>query len=200
MQTGSSRRWRLAALVLLAAALLLPAAVAAGHPKRAVHHRPAAAAGIVVHGRWTITVRNPDGRLVRRYAFENAYTGSDYLGKLLARQVSVGYWGINLVGGPCTALGCVLVEKGSQYPGQASGPLTVSVSRHDLVLQGALNAPGNGTIIFVGTLNASCSPTTAPATACAWSGSGTQFTSKKGLQVVIAAGQQIAVTVTISFS
>src|SRR5687767_7580490 len=43
--------------------------------------------GIKVHGRWTIDIRNPDGKLVSRRDFKNALTanGGAFLGRFLQR-------------------------------------------------------------------------------------------------------------------
>lgn len=85
-----------------APAKLSPAPVAA--PSHETVSSPASAPGgapqegIKVHGHWMIEVKNPDGTLVERREFENALmeNGAIALGKILARQGSVGGWAIDL--------------------------------------------------------------------------------------------------------
>ena len=204
MRSGSSsRRLRLAVLALALAALALPAAAGASHhPRRAPQHR---AGDIVVHGRWTITVRTPGGALVHRYRFENKYVGGPFLANILARQSGVGFWFVDLIGSACGLDAyCGVTEPG--WP-SSPGNLTVTVSGYDLVLQGTLSAPADDTISQVDTGNLLCPPSIAPATAtpvtCADApgapGSVT-FTRKSGLNVSVKAKQQIDVKVDLSFS
>jgi len=56
--------------------------------------------GITVHGHWTIEVRNPDGTLASRRAFDNELinSGSTLLGNLLAGTVAPGGWELILAG------------------------------------------------------------------------------------------------------
>jgi hypothetical protein len=56
--------------------------------------------GIKVHGRWTIKVSNPDGKLVKDIEFENGLnptTGGLLLTSILTGQVAPGIWGISLI-------------------------------------------------------------------------------------------------------
>lgn len=77
----STRRIGLvAALALLAAACGAPEAVPeASGPSQ----------GIVVHGDWTIEVRDPDGALAQRSEFENAFVGDEFLARLLANELDL---------------------------------------------------------------------------------------------------------------
>src|SRR5687768_11054291 len=54
--------------------------------------------GIKVHGRWTIDIRNPDGKLVSHREFENALTpgGAEVLGLFLRRTSMAGRWRVQL--------------------------------------------------------------------------------------------------------
>lgn len=64
----------------LGLALILPAAV---------HGQNAAREGISVHGAWTIEVRNPDGTLVERREFTNAFVAPGLLARGLAGENTV---------------------------------------------------------------------------------------------------------------
>jgi hypothetical protein len=125
------------------------------------------AEGIIVHGYWTMEVRNPDGSLVERREFENALQtgfGDQTLAKVLARTVTLGGWSIALgatsTSGtlPFTAGTGFIVE--SSYPRSESNrfkTLTVSVpasgdNRNKLVLNGTATAQRDGSIGMVGTL------------------------------------------------
>ena len=73
----------------LAVATLGPAAWAAG-PRE----------GIVVHGVWTVVVKNADGSVASQTRFENALvqgSGDQILNRLLSRASAVGFWGIELL-------------------------------------------------------------------------------------------------------
>jgi hypothetical protein len=72
--------------------------------------------GITVHGHWSIEVRNTDGTLASRQAFDNELmdSGAQLLGNLLSGTVSPAGWGLHIFGtnptqvpasqpGPCGA-------------------------------------------------------------------------------------------------
>jgi hypothetical protein len=92
--------------------------------------KPAKAAGegIKVHGHWKLDVRNPDGKLVKTYEFENSLvtpnSGDFILSYLLAGQAAVAGWEVLLnsstnTGTLCASAstanfsGCVLVPTGT---------------------------------------------------------------------------------------
>jgi hypothetical protein len=57
--------------------------------------------GIKVHGHWTIDVKNPDGKVVTHREFENSLdpsAGSPLLSAMLAGEVSLGDWSVDLKG------------------------------------------------------------------------------------------------------
>src|SRR5690242_632340 len=61
--------------------------------------------GIKVHGHWTIVVHNKDGSVASRDEFENALVtgaagGGLLLTSVLSRQITLGYWAIQLGGSP----------------------------------------------------------------------------------------------------
>ncbi len=52
---------------------------------------------VVVHGHWMLEVLNRDGSLAERREFENSLNeGAKALAQVLARQRSVGKWGIRI--------------------------------------------------------------------------------------------------------
>lgn len=173
--------------------------------------------GIKVHGRWTIEVRNPDGSLAERREFENALTlsGADRLASVLARALSVGGWKITLSG-----TNSPFVDEGGNpiyaeivepsYAGTfnscfktltvtkpASGP-----DQNKLLLSGTATAQRNGTIELVLTRWELLSPTSPPSSN--YSGaSGGDFTGTTltGANIItLVNGQQLTITVAISFS
>lgn len=214
--TDSTRPWRLAALALLAAVLVLPAGTAAaGHSRRTGRRRATAhhPGDIVVHGRWTITVRDPNGRFVRRYRFENSYAGGPFLARVLGRTLTVGSWNVVLDGLGCEHTDITVQNSTCTIYETNSGPadtfshaapgLSVVVNGSRLVLSGSVDAPASGTIREVSTSND---------LACAGSqgcpGSGFSTFTRRLLngqggspnQLTVTQGQQIAVTVTLSFT
>lgn len=172
--------------------------------------------GIKVHGHWTIEVTNPDGTLAERREFENALTGSGSanLADIMSRQKSVGGWLIHagaavaadspFMQPPSSGLDCWIVE--SAYV--ASQPwvfrnLTVSApssgtNAHKVVLSGTATAQRDGKIDNVTTGIWTLDPALPPASS--YPGGGLDFTAATLTAVNVSAGQQIAVTVVISFS
>jgi hypothetical protein len=88
--------------------------------------------GIIVHGHWTIEVRNPEGRVVTHREFENSFLDQDVLAGLLGHASAAGGLSITLLGTcgtinyparlspvplppgvPYTGPGCVLYESDS---------------------------------------------------------------------------------------
>jgi hypothetical protein len=170
--------------------------------------------GIKVHGHWVIDVTNPDGALASHNEFENELTtsGSLLLADILTRQNSVGGWKIVLYNSFLSsnsfldsdgnvAAGSILE---STYP--YTGPnyfktLTVSVpsQSHQVELKGNATAGRDGSIEIVYTSNWLLSPAIAPTSS--YQGTECSFTQKiLSPQINLQAGQQVTVTVTISFS
>ena len=190
-------RCRLFALVAMLALGIAPVAAANSHSHA---HKPPAAGSIVVHGHWTIVVRNRAGAIVTRRTFENSYVpADDVLPSVLGRTNSVGLWFVQLLG---TACACGIGESASSLSGGGvSKNLTVATGAggQALVLSGNIVAPFSGQINEVWSGNGLCSPTVPPATPCAEPA--IAFTDKQlGTAVNVTAGQQIAVTVTFTFS
>jgi hypothetical protein len=182
--------------------------------------------GIAVHGHWTIEVRGTDGALVQHREFENALTppGQQNLVSILSRNRGLPAWGIRLLGpalvdsGPCDTItndgianNCVIVEA-SAGPGLTGlsgstvfNTLTVSppiggAIGSDLTLQGTAIAKTNATINEVDSLIctfAGGAPSVNPSVC----NSTDEFTSKVlNAPIPVSTGQQILVTVVISFS
>jgi len=195
-------RCRLFALVAMLALGIAPAAAANSHSHA---HKPSAGGSIVVHGHWTIVVRNHGGAIVTRRTFENSYLpGGAVLPSVLGRTNSVGLWGVDLSGNACgRSSACLIVENGfSNTTEPMSSNLTVATGAGGgaLVLSGSIVAPSSGQITDVLSYVGLCSPTVPPTIPCV-GGYLTPFTAKQlGTPVNVTAGQQIAVTVTFTFS
>jgi hypothetical protein len=182
--------------------------------------RPAAASGaktangkiegIQVHGHWVLEIRNRDGSVAQRKEFENSLAtgtgnGGALLATLLAGSASVGPWLVLFSNNGNAALGITeSAALGCAFP--CSSSLTVSSSAGQLVLQGATPlAAAPTTINSVSTIMSLC-PSTISVQACIQLPTGvpgdyllTSYTLP-GTGVTVQAGQDIAVTVTISFS
>jgi hypothetical protein len=175
---------------------------------------------IAVHGFWTIEVREPDGRLVNRYQFNNALNDPRPLLFVLARQSSVGRWAVGLgdqfnVGQPCAnGTACVLHEDGDNNVLSGSTKFTgLTVSADPLplptrvVLQGSFAAGATGQISRVSTNLSLCDNSVAPVTSCSGGTSfqlTTHITQQSGAPplgpIPVAAGQIVQVRVEISFT
>ena len=177
--------------------------------------------GITVHGHWTIEVRDEHGAVVERSEFENALTtdGGEMFTKLLARQETPSDWeiqvsstaGLEVCEQPAgTPTGtCVISEQTSSITGnQYFNNLTLAVAPvapFKLTFSGNIIAQRTGEIIQVGLFLRACSSATAP-DACP----GTPLASLVdaalvtntilGVSVPVILGQQVLVTVELSFS
>jgi len=182
--------------------------------------------GIQVHGDWVIEVRNEDGSLAERREFENALSGGGQalLTQSLARTASPGVWGIVLnnegdpnpdpmAPGACGPKflpdsNCVIHEpisslwdNGGGVPGPHFPTLTVTGDQFgpfEVVLQGNFDAPVDGTIGRVQTLNCFNQPANIDPGACINLYLVTETTLVAPVDIL--AGQQVLVTVRISFS
>jgi hypothetical protein len=168
--------------------------------------------GIVVHGHWTIEVRNPDSTLVERREFDNALNapGGQALASILGRKASVGGWAIELIssafaGRTVTGTGAMIVESG--YPGTAyttfstlrvtAPEISDATSGTPLQLSGTATAETDGSITQVKTMINMNPATEAPSSRYAYSA---PFTSTVlDTPVRLTARQTVTVTVTITF-
>ncbi len=167
---------------------------------------PPTATQVTVHGQWTIIVRNKHHKIVARRQFENALvpSGAAVLARLLSRASGAGSWGVNIgfgaiVDSTNTASDSPPVYKNLTVTAPTSGP-----DANKVVLSGTATPSADTTINNVDTYLGEC---TGPPTAGCVSPASSQFTHKAldGLNgdpaaVPVAAGQQVAVTVKLSFS
>jgi hypothetical protein len=168
--------------------------------------------GIQVHGDWVIEVRNADGSVAERREFENALTsqGQILLAGSLAREFHPGVWGVGIRGNDPTDSTCETADPISlclirepissfldSYPATHFTTLTVARQQNptEVVLQGNYDAPSDGVIVRVQTFN--CFGPADP-TLC----NNIQLITDTtlGTPVNVVAGQQVLVTVRISFS
>jgi len=172
--------------------------------------------GIKVHGHWTIEVKNPDGSLAERRDFENALGGNGnyVLTHLLARQSSVGGWGIVLMAvnhsddaflHDSTPAWGYIVETTNPYnyteffKNLTVGLPTDGANAGKLVLSGSATAQRNGKIEVVQSATTMLSSTSPPSSSYGivlWTLTDTTLASAVNLTT----GQQVAVTVVISFN
>lgn len=185
--------------------------------------------GIKVHGRWVIEVRNADGSVADRREFDNALIGGAHLSALLARTTSVGKWAIDLRSSdpsltntepqPCgsttgTVAGipvtthhpCVIAETGTFTASSTvfetltvTAPAAGQPNAGALVLSGSATARADASIKKVSTSVGSCAATDAPATTCDFAPRVGMTSTTLAAPVAVTNGQQIQVTVVISF-
>ncbi len=167
---------------------------------------PPSATQVTVHGQWTIIVRNKHHKIVARRHFENALvpSGAAVLARLLSRASGAGSWGVNIgfgaiVDSTNTASDSPPFYKNLTVTAPTSGP-----DANKVVLSGTATPSADTTINNVDTYLGEC---TGPPTAGCVSPASSQFTHKAldGVNgdpaaVPVAAGQQVAVTVKLSFS
>lgn len=175
--------------------------------------------GIKVHGHWTIEVRNADGTVAEVREFENALTGPGgaALSKFMGRANSVGGWTIllssnNVSSGPFQIDGIeyvgMIVENGGlnapsgagYFPSLTVAAPSIGTNADKLVLSGTATAQFNGSIRSVSTLVHMRPNTEAPSSTYGGGGNPTLTTTDLGTPVALLAGQQVLVTVVISFS
>ncbi len=178
--------------------------------------------GIQVHGHWVIEVRDYDGSLVDRREFDNALAppGNQILNGFLSRISTPGAWAVfisaaSIGNRPCLQAGgqrfaCYLVE--STDPASTAPyifrNLTITIppsgpNQGKLVLSGTATAGADGSVENVETRIAGCSNTTTPATCKTTTGvnnTSQLTTTTLGTPIAVLTGQQISVTVVISFS
>lgn len=212
------------ALELVAA--VAPAVEAPAVPAAPVPVAPAPAPrgpqeGVQVHGSWTLEVRNPDGSLVERREFENALiaAGGATLSKVLGRDNTTGLWLISLAAAagsthPCANIAgsagpCGVREPADTYSSpdtfrnlSVTAP-TSGANADKLVLSGSATAANASDIGSVRTDVQRCASSLSPdAAGTTYCGVGyTIFTTTAlATPVHVEPGQQVLVTVVISFS
>jgi len=179
--------------------------------------------GIRVHGHWTIEVRGKDGAFVSRTQFENSLTpnGAGFLVQLMGRQASVGLWTLQLANenpdsfDPNLSLIEILIFEptagmpSAQYDHLSyNNNLTLSVGQ-TLTLSGSGIVPSaaasSAAIGYVNTIMQTCPPTYASAVPCPMHDAPSLTTpsitrATLNAPVPVQAGQQVLVTVIITFS
>lgn len=167
----------------IATALL---ALAAGGGAVLLHGRAAATTSPLVHGQWTIDVRDR-GRLVGHHDFHNDLMpiAKSLFAKLLAGSVALPAWSVRLDAAspgssPCGSY-CRIGVAGANVPATAP-TLGVASSGNALVLTGEFDATQAGTVDAVASIFTNA-----------------YFTSRTGLNIKVAKGQQVQVKVNLTF-
>ncbi len=167
---------------------------------------PPTATQVTVHGQWTIIVRNKHHKIVARRHFENALvpSGAAVLARLLSRASGAGSWGVNIGFGAIVDSTNTAPDSPPFYKNLTVTAPTTGPDANKVVLSGTATPSSDTTINNVDTYLGEC---TGPPTAGCTSPASSQFTHKAldGLNgdpaaVPVAAGQQVAVTVKLSFS
>lgn len=199
-------------LGILPVVVLIIGAVAIYSPTWSVESGGGTQEDINVHGHWMIEVSNPDGTLVERREFDNAFDtqyGAINLARVLTRQRTVAYWQIELTSLNFEPYFMYNIQEANDptTPAHNSKNLVVELieSGDDagtIVLSGIATAHQDGKISYVSTQLLAVGPDNAPSdtsfTGTIWGSNFTKFTLSPGVDVT--EGQQVAVTVFISFS
>jgi hypothetical protein len=160
----------------------------------------AAHANVQVSGWWTIEVREPNGSVASHTEFENTLVsgsqGAGLLSRLLARQSSPSYWQINIVIPGETSTEFRTVNVTTPTSGLDADKLVLSASGIPVLSPGFTT----GNILAVATELRDV-PFGAPASAGSPTFAFPAFTQQTlSAPIPINIGQQVAVTVVISFA
>jgi hypothetical protein len=192
------------------AAVALVAAVV-GTAGASLLHRvaaPPAATKVTVHGQWTILVRNKQHKIVARRHFENALvtTGAGTIAQLLTGNVVAGSWGVNVTFGAIIDQYNVSPDGAPFYKNLVVTAPTSGPDANKVVLTGTATPSADTTITNVDTYVGTC-PLPSNGAHCTNVPASPGFTHKAldgvggdPAAVPVAAGQQVAVTVKLSFS
>jgi hypothetical protein len=191
--------------------MVVLAAVAVATALGAFRSGSPAAAGsrtdaIKLHGAWTLQIRER-GRTIRTVRFHNDLSNPAALVKYLSRQISVGQWSVGIAnqvcGTPASPEFCWDDEGGGGGVAQTHNvALTTPSSGPDagkLVLKASIPMGVDGSITGVNTALRQCDASSAPSKTC---GGGDFALTHRDLAtpVPVVAGQQVLITVRISFS
>lgn len=161
---------------------------------------------IKLHGAWTLQIRE-HGRTLRTVRFHNELSNPGALVKFLSRQNSVGQWAVGIgnqvCGTPTTPLFCWDDEGGGGGVAQTHNVvMTTPSSGPDagmLVLKASIPMGVDGSITTVNTALRQCDASAAPSVSCSGGDFGlTRRNLPSAIDVV--AGQQVLITVKLSFS
>ncbi|HYA08926.1 MAG TPA: hypothetical protein VEG24_05005 [Gaiellaceae bacterium] len=195
---------RVAAFVAVALAAAIVGTAGAGLLHRVA--APPTASNVTVHGQWTIIVRNKHHKIVARRHFENSLvsTGAGTIAQLLTGNVVEGSWGVNVTFGAIVDQYNSASDSPPFYKNLVVTAPTSGPDANKVVLSGTATPSADTTITQVDTYVGTCALAT---THCTNVPAAPQFTHKAldGLNgdpaaVPVAAGQQVAVTVKLSFS
>ncbi len=197
----------------LAVVVLLAGTVVAGSAIWPTESGGGTQEAIQVHGHWTIEVSDPDGTLVEHREFDNALHeeyGARVLARVLAHKRTVAYWEIQFhTPALITKYWLPRIHEANDPTTGDNCFKTLTVELIDtgenagtIVLSGTATAPKDTEITHVSTHLKTVSPDNAPSapqsTGVLWSSSFTESTLSPSVEVT--EGQQVAVTVVISFS
>lgn len=203
-----------AVVVALGAASALGAFSRGGGTPTAAAKAPSKVDQVAVklHGRWTLQVRTPAGRVVRTYRFHNDLFnpfGAGELTSSLTGSVTNGPWQVLLAGSPqaCSTSGlpssCGIAEPGAEpagFQGDTTYNLTKTTISGGFRLRGTVVADQAGSIGTVQTYLSHCVKTVAAAD-CHGDNGWSRVTQRVLPSLVsVEAGQQILATVDITFS
>lgn len=193
----TSPRTLVATLLVLALAVSLTPTGAFGGPDESIG----------VSGHWVIEVRDPAGTLVTRREFHNALIGASRLSEHLRGVATPGPMRLFM---NCTFVTCVnpCPNGCSITEARAIGTATTSLFKNLTVtplptgfeLRGFAVASADGAIEKVRTFVGSCAPTVAPASCLVSQESAALTTKDLSPSVPVASGQQVLVTVAVSFA
>ncbi len=172
--------------------------------------------GVVVHGYWTIEVFNPDGSLAEHHEFENTFhaEGKQLLSLIFNRQLTLGRWSIKFSGSPtypCQNEGsndvCSICE--SNLPvskGSIFKNLTVAGTGvgdgSKFVLSGSATIANSTNINAVSTVVEACLNGLSPFECASSSTVNQEYKmtyASVSPTIAVQAGQQVQITVEISF-
>jgi hypothetical protein len=171
--------------------------------------------GIAVHGHWTVDVLNPDGSLAEHREFENSFTtaGKEVFTNIIARQSVTGRYSIVFNGTPtnpclennnnavCSIAEAVETINSTAYFKNLTVTKSGAAGNAKLVLSGSATIANTTSISGVGTDLGFCNATVSPAN-CANTASNTVYAitwATLSPTIAVQAGQQVQVTVEISF-
>lgn len=195
-------------LLIAAVAALVGAAGALALSDRAPRANATWDSGIAVRGHWKIEVRAPDGALIERREFDNAFVDADNVAaRLLAGTASQGWLGI-VIGGstpPCPG-NCKILPAGASHTFAADTvffTLDTTVATRSVTLEGHFIANRDGDVGSVGTLLRTCGPDVAPDTcgvASPASGDGAFTSHSLGSLIPVLEGQQVIAEVELQLA
>jgi hypothetical protein len=188
-------------LLVAAAAMLTPVSLASAQDRKG---------DIQVRGHWVLEVRNPDGTLADRREFYNAFTGPGVMAEVLSGRITAGPWTVLVGSDACanpTPGPCIITESRSSATGvDVFKNLTVDSSgAGQLVLRGFATVLRTSLIERVRAIMGRCRDASTPGSLSNWApiqcvaSSGFDFLSADIQARSVEPGQQVQVTVTISF-